>query len=232
MVISCDVTTAYCLKIKWNNFVRRSHEKWLITDWHHTRNSDNQTTTDIQLTLTDFMKGPFIWCYDCMLPHNQMKYLWSSIAWKLIYYWRTSCQNSDNQTATFVQLNLMHYGGCFFHLMLWLHVASTSNETALVGDHVKVIFYRRASYPFSDSQKTTDIKQRLTDYEGLFHLMLRLHVASTSNEITLFGNHMKSDLLPTACCLSIKWNNVSRRLHEKWYITDGHHVRKSNSDWL
>ena len=114
MVISCDVTTAYCLKIKWNNFVRRSHEKWLITDWHHTRNSDNQTTTDIQLTLTDFMKGPFIWCYDCMLPHNQMKYLWSSIAWKLIYYWRTSCQNSDNQTATFVQLNLMHYGGFFF----------------------------------------------------------------------------------------------------------------------
>ena len=29
---------------------------------------------------------------------------------------------------------------------------------------------------------TTDIQLSFTDYERLFHLMLRLHVASTSNE--------------------------------------------------
>ena len=35
------------------------------------------------------------------------------------------------------------------------------------------------------------------DYKGLFHLMSRLHVAATSNEITLVGYHMKSGLLAT-----------------------------------
>ena len=94
-------------------------------------------------------------------------------------------------------------------------------------------------------------------YLFTFHLMLRLHVASTSNEITLFGPHMKSDLLPTgimletptikqrltlnyvllilwrvisfdatsACCLNIKYSNFDRRSHENWFITDRHHIR-------
>ena len=53
-IISFDATPAGCLKIKWNNFVRRSHEKWFITDGHHVRNSDNQTTTDIRLCITDY----------------------------------------------------------------------------------------------------------------------------------------------------------------------------------
>ena len=82
------------------------------------------------------------------------------------------------------------FGSLFFHLLFRLHVTSTSNEIALVVEHVKVIYYRRASYSFSDSQKTTEIEQRLTDYEGLFHFMLRLHE-------TLIGDRMKSDLLPT-----------------------------------
>ena len=79
--------------------------------------------------------------------------------------------------------------------MLRLHVASTSKEIDLVGENMKVIYYLRASYSYSDNKKTTDIELKLTDYEGLFHLMLRLHVASTSNEITLIGDNMKSDLL-------------------------------------
>ena len=87
MVISLDVTTACCLKIKWNNFVRRSHEKWFIV-----------------------------------------------------------ASNSENQTAT-------------------------------------------------------DFKLSLMEYKWLFHLMLRLYVASKSNEITLFGPYMKSDLLPTGIML-------------------------------
>ena len=52
-LISFVVTTACCLKIKWNKFGRRSHEKWFITDGHHVRYSDNKTATNIQLSLTD-----------------------------------------------------------------------------------------------------------------------------------------------------------------------------------
>ena len=61
--------------------------------------------------------------------------------------------------------------------------------------------------PDSDNQTTTDIKLSLMDYEGLFHLMLQLHVASTSNEITLIGNHMKSDLLPTGIMPELRHSN-------------------------
>ena len=37
--------------------------------------------------------------------------------------------------------------------------------------------------------------------------MLRLHVASTSNEITLVGDHMKSDLLPTGIMPELRQSN-------------------------
>ena len=85
----------------------------------------------------------------------------------------------------------------YFHLMSRLHVASTSNELALDGDRMKVIYYRRASCQYSDNQITTGIQVSFMDYEGLFHLMLLLQVVSKSNEITLFGDRMKSDLLLT-----------------------------------
>ena len=60
-----------------------------------------------------------------------------------------------------------------------------------------MIYFRRASCQNSDNQTTTNTELSLTDYEGLFHLMLRLHVALASNEITLIGDYMKNDLLPT-----------------------------------
>ena len=41
----------------------------------------------------------------------------------------------------------------------------------------------------------------------LFHLMLRLHVVSTSNEITLVSDHMKSDLLPTGIMSELRQSN-------------------------
>ena len=72
MAVSFDVTTACCLNIKWNNFGRRSHEKWFITDGHHVR------TPTIKQRLTfnyvfRILKGYCICCYDCMLPQHQMK---------------------------------------------------------------------------------------------------------------------------------------------------------------
>ena len=78
--------------------------------------------------------------------------------------------------------------------MLRLHFTSTSNEIILVGDHMKSDFYRRSSYQNSSNQVMTDIQLRLPDYEVLFHLMLRLYVASTLNEITLVGDYMEEGL--------------------------------------
>ena len=88
-----------------------------------------------------------------------------------------------------------------FPLILLLHVASTSNKITLGGDQMImkwwVVYYRRGSCKNSDNQITTDIQLSLTDCEWSLHLMLRLHVASTSNETTLVGDHMKIGLLPT-----------------------------------
>ena len=41
----------------------------------------------------------------------------------------------------------------------------------------------------------------------LFHLMLRLHVVSTSNEITLVGDHMIIDLLSTGIMPELRQSN-------------------------
>ena len=64
-----------------------------------------------------------------------------------------------------------------------------------------------------DNQTITDIQISLTNYEGLFRLMLQLHVASTSNEITLVGDYMKSDLLPTGIMPELRQSN------NNWYST-------------
>ena len=57
------------------------------------------------------------------------------------------------------------------------------------------------------NQTIIDIQICLTNYEGLFHLMLRLDVASTSNEIIMIGIHMNK-------------GNVT--IH---YVTDGYYAR-------
>ena len=62
------------------------------------------------------------------------------------------------------------------------HVASTSNEITLVDDHMKSDLLPTGILPELRQSNKTDIQLSLTDYEGLLHLMLRLHVASTSNE--------------------------------------------------
>ena len=100
-----------------------------------------------------------------------------------------------NPTTTDFQLSLTD-NEWLFHLMLRLHVASASNEITLIGDHMKSDLLLSASYQNSDNQTMIDIKLSPTDFEGLFHLMLRLHVASTSNEITLVGDHTKSGIFP------------------------------------
>ena len=46
----------------------------------------------------------------------------------------------------------------------------------------------------SDNQTMADIQLSLMDYEGLFHMMLQLNVASTSNEIIMVGNHMNKGM--------------------------------------
>ena len=51
---------------------------------------------------------------------------------------------------------------------------------------------------------------RITDYDGLYHLLLRLHVASISNEITLVGDHKQSSI----------------------YIVNGYHARTPTSKQL
>ena len=67
---------------------------------------------------------------------------------------------------------------------------------------------RRASCKKSDSQTMIDIYRILMGYEGLFHLILRLRLASRANEITLVGDHMKSDLLPTGTMRELRQSNI------------------------
>ena len=89
--------------------------------------------------------------------------------------------------------------------MLRLHVASTSNQITLIGDHMKNELLPNDT--MSNNQTTTDIQLSLTDSEGLFLLMFRLYVASTSNEITFAGDHMKSDLFPTGIMSVLRQSN-------------------------
>ena len=83
----------------------------------------------------------------------------------------------------------------FFSFDVTIHGASTSNEITLVGDHTKVVYIQWASRQNSDIQTTIDIQLCFKGYKWLFHLMLRLHVSSTSNEITLVGNHIRSGIV-------------------------------------
>ena len=90
------------------------------------QNADNQTTTDIQLILTDYE-----WLFYLMLrlhvSSTSNEISWSVITWKVIYYGRASCQNSDNQTMIDIQISPTGFEG-LFHLMLRLQVSSASNE--------------------------------------------------------------------------------------------------------
>ena len=51
-----------------------------------------------------------------------------------------------------------------------------------------------------DNQTLTAIQLSLLDYEGLFHLMLQLIVASTTNGIIMVGNHMNKGMSLRALC--------------------------------
>ena len=54
---------------------------------------------------------------------------------------------------------------------------------------------------------TIDTQLSITDNEWLFHLMLRLHVASELNEITLVGDHTKSGIYPMGIMPELRHSN-------------------------
>ena len=138
------------------------------------------------------MKGYFIWCYYCRLPQHQRNN-WSAITWKGIYYRWASCQKFSQSNNNWHSTKSYWFYDGLFNLMLRLHVTSTSNGIALVGDNMKKWFITDGHHVNFDNQTTTDIQLSLMVYEGLFHLMLLL--PQHQIKITLFGDHIKSDLL-------------------------------------